>query len=113
MYRIGFGIAAVIALTVSAGSAFAVDAAKGKQDFLTYGCYGCHGSVGQGGNAGPKLAPDPLPFETLSTFVRTTSKQMPPYSAKVLSDDALADIYAYLQSQPKAADYKSIPILNQ
>lgn len=112
MYRMCFGVAAVVALVVGTGSAFAADAAKGKQNFITYGCFGCHGTVGQGGNAGLKLAPDPLPFETLSAFVRTTSKQMPPYSAKVLSDDALADIYAYLQSVPKAADYKSIPLLN-
>jgi mono/diheme cytochrome c family protein len=38
---------------------------------------------------------------------------MPPYTEKVLSNDDLADIYAYLQSIPKPADYKSIPLLNQ
>ena len=30
----------------------------------------------------------------------------------VLPNDDLADIHAYLQSIPKAADYKSIPLLN-
>jgi hypothetical protein len=30
----------------------------------------------------------------------------------VLSNEDLADIHAYLQSIPKAADYKSIPLLN-
>src|SRR5262249_38956115 len=39
------------------------------------GCWQCHGTVGQGGAAGPKLAPDPLPFDALSSFVRTTNCQ--------------------------------------
>jgi hypothetical protein len=37
---------------------------------------------------------------------------MPPYSAKILSDDDLGDIYAYLASIPKPPDPKSIPALN-
>ena len=36
---------------------------------------------------------------------------MPPYPPKVLSDQELTDIYAYIQSVPKAPDYKSIPLL--
>jgi hypothetical protein len=31
----------------------------------------------------------------------------------ILSNDDLADIYAYLQSIPKGPDAKSIPLLNQ
>jgi mono/diheme cytochrome c family protein len=38
---------------------------------------------------------------------------MPPFSEKILSNDDLADIYAYLQSIPKGRDAKSIAILNQ
>ena len=45
--------------------------------------------------------------------MRSTNRAMPPYSEKVLSNEDLADIYAYLQSIPKAPDYKSIPLLNQ
>ena len=67
----------------------------------------------QGTIAGPKLAPDPLPFETLSSFVRTTSRLMPPYRETVLPEGDLADIYAYLQSIPKAPDYKLLPLLAQ
>ena len=70
-------------------------------------------AAGQGTIAGPKLAPDPLPFETLSSFVRTTSRLMPPYRETVLPEGDLADIYAYLQSIPKAPDYKSLPLLAQ
>jgi mono/diheme cytochrome c family protein len=67
--------------------------------------------VGQGGVAGPKLAPNPMPYEALASFVRNTNRQMPPYSEAVLSNDALADIYAYLQSAPPTPDYKTIPLL--
>ena len=38
---------------------------------------------------------------------------MPPYTSKVVSDQDLADLYAYLQSKPKAAPAKDIPLLNQ
>ena len=62
--------------------------------------------------AGLKLAPDPLPYDTLVAFVRSSSGPMPPYSAKILSDDDLSDIYAYLESIPKPPDPKSIPALN-
>jgi hypothetical protein len=37
---------------------------------------------------------------------------MPPYTPKVLSDQELTDIYAYISSVPKAPDYKSIPLLS-
>jgi mono/diheme cytochrome c family protein len=98
------------------GAALAASAEKGRAAFVKFGCWQCHGFQGQGSVAtsnGKKLAPDPLPWETFSAFVRTSNTGMPPYTAKVVSDDDLADIYAYLQSIPKPADYKSIPLLNQ
>ena len=95
------------------GSAPAADAMKGKQTFVRVGCFECHGHVGQGGVAGVKLAPDPLPFDAFANVVRTTSRQMPRYSTRILSDDDLADIYAYLVSIPKSPDPKSIPALSR
>ena len=92
-------------------AALAASAEKGKSLFMTYGCFQCHGTLGQGGNAGPKLAPNPMPYEALSSFVRTTSRQMPPYREAVLPNEDLADIYAYLQSVPPVPDYKTIPLL--
>jgi mono/diheme cytochrome c family protein len=94
------------------GPVSAASAEKGKTLFITHGCFQCHGTVGQGGNAGPKLAPDPMPFEALANFVRTSNRQMPPYREAILANDDLADIYAYLQSVPAVPDYKTIPILN-
>jgi mono/diheme cytochrome c family protein len=95
------------------GGAFAADAEKGKASFMKYGCFQCHGMVGQGAVTGPKLAPDPLPWEALSTFVRTTNRTMPPYKEAVLPTADLQDIYAYLQSIPPTRDWKTIPLLGQ
>jgi mono/diheme cytochrome c family protein len=106
------GLAAFAAGVVVSGAASAASAEKGKSEFLRHGCWQCHGYAGQGGVTGPRLAPNPIPFETLSNFVRTTNRAMPPFRKEILSDDDLADIYAYLQSQPPTADPKSIPLLN-
>jgi ubiquinol-cytochrome c reductase cytochrome c subunit len=105
--------ALAVGLVLGCGAALAASAENGKVAYMKYGCWGCHGMVGQGGVTGPKLAPEPMPQETFVSFVRTTNRTMPPYREPVLPDADLADIYAYLQSVPKAADYKSIPLLNQ
>ena len=93
-------------------SAMAQSAEKGKAAFMKNGCWQCHGTVGQGAITGPKLAPEPIPLPAMSAFVRNSRGPMPPYMEAVLPNDDLADIHAYLQSIPKAADYKSIPLLN-
>ena len=116
LVRSCLGLAALAAsLLASQGGALAADAARGKILYnQKYGCFQCHGTVGQGSPiTGPKLAPNPMPYEALSAFVRTTNRQMPPYREPVLPNDDLADIYAYLQSIPAGKDYKSIPLLNQ
>ncbi len=98
------------------GSAFAADAKKGKDAFMKYGCWQCHGTEGQGSSitsAGKVLAPDPMPLDTFIAYVRTSDRAMPPYSEKVLSNEDLADMHAFLASIPKGKDYKSIPLLNQ
>jgi ubiquinol-cytochrome c reductase cytochrome c subunit len=103
-------VAAAAAVTCSS-SVLAGDAAKGKTAFVQHGCYQCHGTVGQGG-AGAKLAPKPLPEETFTSFVRSTNRAMPPYSEQILSNEDLADIYAYLETIPAGPDPKTIPLLN-
>jgi mono/diheme cytochrome c family protein len=107
------GLAAFAAgLVLSQASALAASAEKGKSAFLQHGCWQCHGYQGQGGVTGPRLAPNPIPFDTLSNFVRTTNRAMPPFSKEILSDEDLGDIYAYLASIPKGPDPKDIPLLN-
>jgi mono/diheme cytochrome c family protein len=54
-----------------------------------------------------------LALETLTAFVRTSNRAMPPYMEAILSNEDLADIHAYLESIPKAPDPKGIPLLNQ
>ncbi len=106
-------ILVVVACLAFAHAAHAAGSAeKGKAAFVQHGCWQCHGFVGQGGVTGPKLAPNPMPLEAMSVFVRNTRGGMPPYQKPVLSDADLADIHAYLSSLPKAPDVKSIPLLN-
>ena len=110
--RVQAALAVAAALALGQSAASAASAEKGQALFLTYGCWQCHGTVGQGAVTGPRLAPDPLPFDALANFVRTSSGQMPPYRQAVLPDADLADIYAYLQSIKPGPDYKTIPLLN-
>jgi mono/diheme cytochrome c family protein len=96
---------------VPAAAPAAGSAQKGKQLFESVGCYQCHGRHGEGGAAGPRLAPKPIAFQLFSKYPRQPAGQMPPYTAKVLPDADLADIYAYLQSLPPAPPLDSIPLL--
>ena len=86
------------------------DAADGKQLFNNIGCWQCHGYSAQGGN-GPKLAPDPISYSYFNRYVRKPTGSMPPYSPKVVSDQALADIYSFLLTIPEPPDPDSIPLL--
>jgi mono/diheme cytochrome c family protein len=91
------------------------NAENGKKIFTKDGCYECHGREGQGAaqGAGPRIGPLQLSFEAFTKYVHQPTGQMPPYTSKVISDQELADIYAFLQSRPKATPSKDIPLLNQ
>ena len=108
--------ATLIAASFSNTVASAASAEHGKTVFIQKGCWQCHGTMGQGSIAtsgGKRLAPGPLPWDAFSSFVRSTNRAMPPFSNKILSDDDLADIYAYLQSIPGPPAVSSIPLLSQ
>ena len=115
MFRVA--LAAVAAgVILGHGAAIAADATKGKAAFMKYGCWQCHGTEGQGSaitSAGKVLAPDPMPLETFVAFVRSTDRAMPPYSEKILPNEDLADMHAYLSTIPKPKDAKNIPLLSQ
>ena len=90
------------------------NADEGKKLFLSYGCYQCHGREAQGSSAtGPRLGPRPIAFTAFSRYVRRPTGQMPPYTAKVVSDADLANIYAYVQSRATPAAAQSIPLLRE
>jgi len=89
------------------------DAVNGKRVYMADGCYQCHGTVGQGSRpTGPHLAPNPLPYEAFAGQVRRPVNAMPPYTSVVLSEQDLADIYAYLVSIPPLVDPKTAAILD-
>lgn len=86
------------------------NAENGKKIYSSYGCYQCHGYAAQGG-AGARLAPRPITFAAFARYVRRPTAQMPPYTAKVVSDQELADIYAFLLTIPPPPAANTIPIL--
>jgi len=88
------------------------DAQNGRKLFENFGCYQCHGREAQGGlGTGPRLGPKPIAFAAVQRYIRQPTGQMPPYTAKVVSDKDLADIYAFLQSVKQPPPLKEIPLL--
>ena len=86
---------------------------KGKQNFVTYACYACHGYAGQGSDVGPRIDTKRLTQQAFVNIVRKPARRMPPFrTEQQISDAALAEIYAFLQSLPSPPDPKSIPLLN-
>ena len=75
------------------------------------GCYECHVNDAQGGPQGPRLGPNPIPLPRFVAYVRNPTGDMPPFTAKVISDQDLASIYAFLQSRPAPPAVKDIPLL--
>jgi len=105
-------LTAAFAATTLLAQAPGGDAANGKKLFTRDGCYECHGYAGQGGTAGARIATIGFNAQGLIRYVRAPAGQMPAYTAKVISDQELTDIWAYLQSLPKAKPAKEIPLLN-
>ena len=87
---------------------------RGQKAFLKYQCYTCHGTAGQGGErgAGPRLLPNLFPWVAFSMQTRTPRQDMPAYRKDHLSDQDLADIYAYLGSVKPSPAAMSLPLLN-
>jgi mono/diheme cytochrome c family protein len=102
--------AAVLSLAVPAlaqdapqGASKGGNVENGKKVFFAKGCFECHGRAGQGGafnTPAPTLAKTMLPSEGLKGYVRGPTGDMPAYTEKLLPDQEVADIYAYLQSLP-------------
>jgi mono/diheme cytochrome c family protein len=91
------------------------NAQNGKKLFSADGCYECHGLQGQGAaqTGAARIGPPQLSFEAFQNYVRKPSVQMPPYSSKAISEQDLADIYAFLKSIPMPPKGKDIPLLNK
>jgi len=90
------------------------DAEHGKRLFVDNGCYQCHGYGGQGGAAGARLAQTKMTLPVFMAYVRDPAPGgMPPYRAKIMSDQELADVFAYIKTFPEPKPAKDIPLLNQ
>jgi mono/diheme cytochrome c family protein len=97
----------------SNNAANAGNVANGKRVFQEKNCYYCHGTTGQGTRDGARLAQTALNLQGLTRYVRKPAGAMPAFTEKILSDQELADIYAYLKSLPAAKAPKDIPLLDQ
>lgn len=101
------------ALLTIPGLLSAQDVANGKKIFLRDGCYECHGYNGQGTVQGARLAPPVLNADGMIRYIRKPAGGMPAFTDKVLSDQEVRDIYAYLKSLPGPKPVKDIPLLDQ
>lgn len=95
--------------TTEASAAGRIDVGAGL--YSDYGCYACHANEAQGGQHGPRLGPDPITFVRFSWYTRYPTRTMPPYSAVVLTDQDVVDIYAFVEAQPQPPTVESIPLL--
>jgi len=85
----------------------------GKDLYMRFSCYACHGFSGQNGS-GARLVPMKITQEAFMAFVRKGRGQMPHYTAKVLSDAQLVEIYTYIKALPDLTPpAKSIPALSK
>src|SRR6185436_4424792 len=85
------------------------NAANGKRLFEKDGCYECHGYAAQGGRDGARLAATAMNAQSFSRYVRRPSGSMPAFTVKVLSDQELLDIYAFVKGLPVATPAADIP----
>jgi mono/diheme cytochrome c family protein len=117
---VGASLAAVAIGLAASAIAPAQDAppgnvANGKRLYLADGCFTCHGRSGQGGaytGPAPILAKTDMPFEGFAGQVRNPANDMPAYSGALVSDQDIADIYAFVESLPGPGSAKDISILN-
>jgi mono/diheme cytochrome c family protein len=88
------------------------NAVNGKRLFEVKACYECHGWRGQGGLAGARLAQTKLTLQAFRNIIRNPPpSNMPPYRAAVLTDQEVADLFAYIQSFPAPEPAGRIPLL--
>jgi mono/diheme cytochrome c family protein len=101
-----------LAQTPGPASTPAGNVENGKRLFTKLDCYWCHGTAGQGSSAGARIGGTALNLQGVMRYVRAPAGSMPAFTEKVLTDQELTDIYAYLKSvqAPKTAN---VPLLDQ
>jgi mono/diheme cytochrome c family protein len=89
------------------------NAERGRELYRKIGCYQCHSGQAQGGVTGPRLGPRPMPYPGFVQYLRAPTGEMPPYTAKVMTDQEVADVYAFLQSLPPPPVLANLPLLQR
>jgi mono/diheme cytochrome c family protein len=91
------------------------DAVEGKRLYLAVGCFLCHGRSGQGGamnGPAPILAKTAMPFDGFKGQLRQPASDMPAYGETVMTDQQIADIYAFVESLPGPRPTKDMKIFD-
>ena len=98
-------LAASVAASACAGQAAPAagakgDVAAGQAAFTAKGCVACHGANAEG-RVGPKIAGTSLSQSAVASTVRSgkSGGAMPAFDASRVSDEDVANIYAWLQSK--------------
>ena len=110
-----------LSLSVSWAQELEGDVESGRKLYSAYSCYACHGYTGE--TARVRL--NPLLF-TLPDFIHFlldppsqpgrfgTGFRMPAYASPDVSEQDLADVYAYIRSLPSTSlDLEDILLLNE
>ena len=113
MKKLFLVILMILPIIAAAQTAPAGNTENGKKLFMKQNCYYCHGTTGQGGRDGARIAQTALNLQGVIRYVRKPAGGMPAFTEKILTDQELTDIYAYLKSLPAAKAPKDIPLLDQ
>jgi mono/diheme cytochrome c family protein len=105
------GLAQTPAAPPQPGGPASGNAQNGKDLYLKLSCYACHGYDGHGG-AGARLVPMRMNLPGFARYIQNP-RQMPPYTAKVVSDAQAADLWAYIKTIPESPAASAIPLLSR
>ena len=81
---------------------------NGQNLFFSLGCNVCHGDQGEG-LVGPTIAMTIVPLDRVITQYREPLEAMTEFPPDQVSDEDVADIYAWLQSVPRPPEADVIP----
>jgi mono/diheme cytochrome c family protein len=87
------------------------DPVAGRKTYLENGCHACHGSVGQGGGPGPTLAATSMTLPAYHQQLRKPRSVMPAYGPTLMTDQEVADTWAYVKGLPGPRDPDKLPAL--
>ena len=82
--------------------------ANGQQLFFSLGCNVCHGDSGEG-LVGPTIAMTIVPLDRVITQYREPLEAMTEFPPDQVSDEEIADIFAWLQTVPRPPESEVIP----